>query len=96
MNQKMETVMQSHICLFIGLSGDDERLDNPMMETKESGKHAYNPTSIGYWGVAFTTSEDPVETRKWAIRGVYLQKLLDYSTDLPEFLFEICQKAALK
>ena len=94
MNQKMETAMQSHICLFIGLSGNDERIDNLMMRTHKEKKHAYNPKDIGYWGVAFGVSKDPNDSRRWAKRGIYLQKLDDYHTDPPNFLFEICQNAA--
>jgi hypothetical protein len=94
MNQKMETVLQSHVCLFIGLSGDDPRLDSLMVETYKD-KHAYNRSETGYWGIAFSMSSEARITRQWADRGIYLQHLVDYRSDLPKFLFEICQQAAL-
>jgi hypothetical protein len=94
MNQKMKLVMQSHICLFIGLSGEDERLDKLIWETKDEGNHAYNTSQTGYWGVAFSASYNQAKARKWEERRIYLQKLDDYHTDLPNFLFEICQSAA--
>jgi hypothetical protein len=96
MNQKMETVMQSHTCLFIGLSGDDERLDNLMLRTQSEGKHARNPTETAYWGVAFSTSHDPTDALRWEERGVYLHTLGSYQPDLPRLLFEVCQKAATR
>jgi hypothetical protein len=89
----METVMQSHICLFIGLSGNDERLDNLMLETKKS-KHAYNPSETGNWGVAFSTSRKATDAFWWEERGVFLHTLDDYRIGLPRFLFDICQHAA--
>jgi hypothetical protein len=94
MNQKMKTVMQTHICLFIGLSGEDERLDRLMMETKNEGNHAYNPTQTGFWGVAFNKCDDPTDSLKWEKRGIFLQKVDDFDIDLPSFLFQICQNAA--
>lgn len=90
----METVMQSHICLFVGLSGDDERLDALMVETHEKQKHAYNRSETGFWGIAFSTSHDPNVAKTWKARGVFLHKLDGYDKDLPKFLFEICQRAA--
>ena len=88
--------MQSHICLFIGLSGDDLRLDSLIVTTHDRKKHAYNPTAIGYWGVAFSTKKDPASKNMRENRGIYLHTLNKYSDDLPQFLFEICQSAASK
>lgn len=89
-NQKMETVMQSHTCLFIGLSTEDIRVASLMHASK--GKHAYDPARDGYWGVAFNTSD--ADRQEWADRGIFLFKLADYRVDLPAFLFQICQRAA--
>lgn len=94
MNQVMETILQSHICMFVGLSGDDPRLDSLIVTTKDDSKHAYTSGGIGYWGVAFGTSKDPSVAKVWAERGIFLQVLEKYDPDLPRFLFEVCQSAA--
>jgi hypothetical protein len=93
MNQTMETIMQSHICLFIGLSGNDQRLDSLILATKND-KHAYSSSRIGYWGVAFSTSKDPTVAKMWSERGIFLHCIDKYDPDLPRFLFEVCQGAA--
>lgn len=90
----METIMQSHICMFVGLSGNDPRLDSLIVTTKKDSKHAYTSGGIGYWGVAFGTSKGPTAAKIWAQRGIYLQVLDKYDPDLPRFLFEVCQSAA--
>ena len=88
----METILQSHICLFVGLSGDDERLDNLLMLSKD--KHARDSSKIGFWGVTVSTSTAIETERHWAERGIYHCRLNDYRVDLPLFLFQICQAAA--
>jgi hypothetical protein len=89
---KVATIMQSHVCLFVGLSGDDGRLNTLISESKQ--RHAYNPGGIGYWGVAVSSSRDAALVRRWRDQGVYLQTVAEYLIDLPKFLFEICQGAA--
>jgi hypothetical protein len=91
-NQKMETVMQSHTCLFVGLSTEDIRIAGLMHESQK--KHAYDSGKDGYWGVAFSTKD--VDRREWAERGIFLCQLSDYRHDLPSFVFQICQRAADK
>lgn len=91
MNQKMETIMQSNVCLFVGLSGDDQRLDSLLMVSKD--KHAYNSSQMGYWGVTLSTSDRIETARRWAERGVYHFRVTDYENDLPTFLFQISQSA---
>jgi hypothetical protein len=94
MNQTMETIMQSHICLFIGLSGNDQRLDSLIVTTMNENKHAYSSSRIGYWGVVFSTSKEPTVSKMWEERGIFLHSLDNYEPDLPRFLFEVCQSAA--
>lgn len=86
------TILRRRTCLFIGLSGKDDDLDSMMNECRD--QHACRDENSAYWGVTFSTSDNDVARKIWQRRGVYYNKIADYSHDLPDFLFAICQHAA--
>ncbi|MBV9759313.1 MAG: SIR2 family protein [Acidobacteriaceae bacterium] len=89
-NQRMLVAMQSTVVLFIGLSGDDSRLQNLMAITNK--QHARG--RLEYWGVALQKSPEDDEVKKWNGYGVFVQELSDYEDDMLHFLLGICQQAA--
>jgi hypothetical protein len=64
------------------------------MLIEASDKHASRRDNAQFWGVTFTTNDDPVMRSKWEERGVFYKVITDYERQLPEFLFSICQGAA--
>jgi hypothetical protein len=86
--QLLLTTMRTHTCLFIGLSGTDDHLDSLLLAAAD--RHCASVESP-YWAVACATSDamDPI----WEERGVFVHRLASH-TELPDFLFNICQVAA--
>lgn len=91
-NQRIEVAMQSHFCLFVGLSRDDFHLKQ--LVSKAPKKHAFKLNSDGYWGVVLRASPTVEEIRDWEQYDVHVEPLSDYAIDLPNVLFSVCQKAA--
>lgn len=92
--QRLLSIMRTHTCLFIGLSGDDPNLDSLLVACQP--EHASLREHTAFWGVRFTDSNDAVEAGFWERRGVFCHAVSDYITALPNFLFLICQEAARK
>jgi hypothetical protein len=63
-----------------------------MLECKD--QHASRDENTAYWGVTFSDYDDDVAQGIWQDRGVFFNRIIDYTQDLPAFLFAICQKAA--
>jgi hypothetical protein len=87
----LQTALRQHTFLYIGLSGNDIHLHHHW-----SGLTALHPISddrICYHGVRFTTGskddDNSVVAQGW---GIHTHVLRSYS-DLPGFLFKICQAA---
>lgn len=92
-NQLALSFMRRNTCLFLGLSGEDDRLFGLLGKAQES--HAINSGGNAmYWGVRFTDTRDEVVDGEWSAKRVWVQHVADYPTDLPEFLFSIVQAAA--
>jgi hypothetical protein len=89
--QVIVSTLRTRLCLFIGLSGDDDNLDSILVRVQEL--HGYANTRSAFWGVRLTVGDKPVEDQQWTSRGVYVKKLSSFD-DLPTFLFNVCQTAA--
>lgn len=87
--QLLLTLMRTHTCLFIGLSGEDVALSQLLTDVKKI--HAIVGTPELFWGVSFTTSPDLKP--RWESRNVFCKVLKGYD-ELPDLLFKICQTAA--
>lgn len=90
--QRLLTIFRTHTCLFLGLSGDDQNLDSLLTAAREN--HAYHLDNTAFWGVRFTTDQDPGTSLRWEDRGIFTKVVANYETELPNFLFRICQEAA--
>jgi hypothetical protein len=93
-NQKILTLIRSKFVIFIGLSGDDFNLDS--LISHFSSDHIAKISGCPFWGVTFTKNTNDPSNKIWKKRGVYPVEITDYENDLPDFLFKICQGAALK
>jgi hypothetical protein len=91
--QKVTTILRSHTCLFIGLSGNDQNLKQLLYYANEN--HAYEKDQVLYWGIRMTTDDNERKRKIWGNRGVFSLILENYDEHLPEILFQICQKAAI-
>lgn len=87
-------IMQTHTCLFIGLSGNDNNLDKYLTNIESS--HIINETGISYWGVSFINKDEDQLILQWKKRKIFPHILEKDFKNLPSFLFKICQKAGEK
>jgi hypothetical protein len=90
-HQVVLSILRSHVCLFIGLSGKDQNLRSLLARALDT--HAPTGQS-SFWGVVFMDSAENPMAGFWQDRGVYCKIVSDYSKALPKFLFSICQEAA--
>jgi len=90
--QRLLTIMRSNTCVFVGLGGTDCNLDSLLLKSKEG--HASLNEQTAFWGVTFTTDPSPDAVAIWEDRGVYGHRISDFTIDLPNFLFDVVQKAA--
>lgn len=88
--QRLLSIMRTHFCLFIGLSGRDNNLDSLLIAARD--QHASKLEQTLYWGATFSTSKSLASL--WRERGVYLRQVQNFGVKLPEFLFGVCQRAA--
>lgn len=89
---KVVNVLQSNICIFIGLSGDDENMDRFLKKAKK--EHAALKNQCAYWGIAFIKDSDGTLSKRWKKWGIYPINVKSYEKDIPNALFNICQKAS--
>jgi SIR2-like domain len=92
-NQKIKSILGGTTAVFLGLSGDDQRLRSLLLEVK-----AIHPAILKdghpYWAVRPTTaSEDQTNVDRWRDLGVAPIQLTGFD-DLPAWLLSICQKSA--
>jgi hypothetical protein len=92
-NQRMLVALEGTMALFIGLSGDDLRLQSLLQVSKVN--HAYNPVELGYRGVALHVNPSASTRAQWKNYGIWAQDLRDFKTDLPRFLLRVCQLAGI-
>ena len=90
--QKVATLLRTHTCIFIGLSGDDLNLDSILLTCKQN--HAGLESRTAFWGISFTTSPETFVKERWEARGVYCKRIDTYDV-IPDFLFKICQLATI-
>lgn len=88
------TLLRTHTCLHIGLSGEDLNLESLMNNV--GSLHAGRPKEAAFTGVRFcersgkSAQKDVIATSKAS--GIFTHVLNSWD-DLPTFLFRICQQA---
>ncbi len=89
---QLMSIMCSTTCIFIGLSGADDNLTSMLMDT--NANHVSKQRGDKYWGIRFTQLDDP-RAHIWEERGVF-QQIVDRYDRIPEWLFDVCQIAAVQ
>lgn len=92
-NQRMKSILSGTTAVFLGLSGDDQRLRTLLLEVK-----AVHPAIVKdghpYWAVRPTIAiEDETNVDRWRELGVAPLRLPGFES-LPSWLLGICQKSA--
>ena len=82
-------LLLSKIFIFIGLSGDDPNLEHLTVGTKEAVKDS---RFVGFWIFIGDISQ---EKKEEFYRRNIVPVCLPKDSDVPYFLFSICQKAAM-
>lgn len=93
-NQSMKAILAGTTPVFLGLSGEDQRLRSLLTQVK-----AIHPAPIReghrYWAVRPTVvGEDEIIVDRWKVLGVAPRLVPSYD-DLPAWLLSICQRSAL-
>ena len=88
-NRKLTTILLEHMCLFVGLSGDDPAIDSLAVIARDG----YRQGKIPYWGVTILKSPSQITIDAHHERGIFVHSVSDYR-HLPDFLFRIVQSAA--
>lgn len=95
-DRRMLDIFSSYTCLFIGLSGVDDRL---MGLVKRAGEihPAVQSDHHPFWGIVAMreSAENGVSEGRWKKQGVLPRKFLEYA-DIPDWIFKLCQAAARK
>lgn len=92
-NARMMQILTSNTCVFLGLSGADDRL---MALLQHAHKNHPAITREGHlnWAIRTTNkSDDEITRHKWTDKGVALREFDEYS-ELPGWLLSICRRAA--
>lgn len=87
----LKSSLRTHTFLFIGLSGDDMHLQSLLSDIRT--EHAAADERLAYHSVRFCIEGKRDELRSiFKECGIYTKSILNYS-ELPDFLFKICQQA---
>lgn len=91
-NQKMLDIFTSHTCLFIGLSGNDDRLMNLLNKVRNIHPSITNQASLNWAIRATTVNESIVTSHKWEKNKV-LNRAFNSHDEIPNWILSICRKA---
>jgi hypothetical protein len=90
-----ETILRlfsTHLILFIGQSGADSRISSIVAKAATQNPYAAK-FGFPYYGVRLCSAGDALKS-SWETRGIYCKEVADLKSDIPGFLFELCQLAA--
>jgi hypothetical protein len=85
----MLSILSSHTCMFLGLSGADASLTSLLAETKDI--HPATARKDLFWGFRFSDNDNDPRRSKWEHRGV-AQITMQYD-ELPEWLRAVARLA---
>jgi hypothetical protein len=90
--EKLKYLLSSHFVLFLGLSGEDDRLAKINRQIQKKHFHA---EINGFWAYRVCADDDALSD-DWEERGVFCKKVPDQKEGIPDILYQICQAAAKK
>lgn len=86
----LENLFATRFCIFVGLSGNDERIVDLLAKVQKRNQH----TKVErYWGYRMCRKPDP-NIELWDQRGVYSVEFDDLAEGINETLLRICRFAA--
>lgn len=85
-------LLSTHFVLFIGLSGEDDRISRLCAKAKESNPFILKH-ELPFYGVR-VCSKGGALASQWKARGVYCKEVAQLNRSIPNFLFSICREAA--
>ncbi|MCG7906919.1 MAG: SIR2 family protein [Candidatus Thiodiazotropha taylori] len=88
--KQVTSIMQSNICVFIGISGEDPNLRSILREIKKS--HVSQEGSLPYWGIRFTSSKSDERNDDFSEYGI-LPVIIPHK-QIPDWLLTVTQLAA--
>lgn len=92
-NQNMRSILNSTTPIFLGLSGNDQRLRTMLRQVQENHPASKRAGHL-YWGVRPTLKDEPQSNiDRWNNAGIATRFIESYS-DLPRWLLGICRAAA--
>jgi hypothetical protein len=92
-NAAMRSILIGTTPIFIGLSGDDQRLRSLLRVVKDAHPGLHNDEQR-YWGVRPTLiTESSSNIERWKDLGI-CPRLVDSYDEIPVWLLSICQRAA--
>lgn len=90
-NIKLKALMSSHFCLFIGLRGEDIALTSLLQAVEKI--HILDDSDSLFWGICFLRRRGEYEKSNWEQYRVLINEIEEHS-EIHDFLFKVCQKAA--
>lgn len=92
-NQTMSSILSTTFPVFIGLSGEDNRLRSLLTAVRDKHPARVRDSSM-YWGVRPTPKgEEEHVVERWKDMGI-APRFIDGYAALPSWLLGVCQKAA--
>lgn len=88
--QEISTILRTHFCIYIGLSGEDDNLDRMLHSIKT--KHIATKEGSIYMGLVFKKKND--ESTLWKKRKIFPFEVNNFEKEIPKFLLNVCQTAA--
>jgi len=86
----LENLFATRFCIFVGLSGNDERLVDLLEKVQKRNQHAKVER---YWGYRLCRKPD-ANIDLWDKRGVYSVEFDDLASGINETLLNICRLAS--
>lgn len=86
------SLLSTHFVLFIGLSGEDDRISRLCGKARKSNPFVLKH-ELPFYGVRICSKDGPLASQ-WGSRGVYCKEVAQLTRSIPNFLFSICREAA--
>ena len=85
-------LLSTHFVIFLGLSGEDDRLSKLANKAKKSNPFI-SDKELDYYGMRICSKNDSMK-EQWENRGVFCLEVGQMQREIPKVLFDICRTAA--
>lgn len=92
--QRILGLLSTHFVIFLGLSGEDDRLSAIARKAKENNPFITDEDKeLDFYGMRICSKDDPMKSQ-WENRGIYCREVGAMNREIPKILFSICRAAA--